>query len=80
MGKSSCQKLIELGAETLADLLIEIASDSESANHKVQRAISTPSENVSLFKQKLKEVIGTEGDDQDLYRKDPNYPLSRTRQ
>ncbi|MCB0308848.1 MAG: hypothetical protein KDD50_02275 [Bdellovibrionales bacterium] len=54
MGLSQKDKLIALGAGTLADLLIEIASDSESANNKVHRAISSQTQNVKLFKEKLK--------------------------
>jgi len=54
MSQSQKDKLIPLGAETLADLLMEITSDSESANNKVQRAISRQTQNVKLFKEKLK--------------------------
>jgi hypothetical protein len=57
MTQSSRQKLVKLGASALADLLVEIASDPKSANSKVQRAISSKSENVFLFKQKLKELV-----------------------
>lgn len=60
MSKSRRDRLIELGPESLADLLLEIARDSESAEHKLMRMISSKSENISLFKQKLNELVGNE--------------------
>lgn len=57
MSQSIKQKLVALGADALADLLIEVARDSESAQNKVQRAVSSKTQNVSLFQQKLKSII-----------------------
>jgi hypothetical protein len=57
MNQSIKQKLIALGSDALADLLIEIAGDSESAQDKVQRSVSSKTQNVSLFQQKLKSLI-----------------------
>jgi len=57
LSQSIKQKLVALGADALADLFIEVASDSESVQNKVQRAVSSRTQNVSLFQQKLKSII-----------------------
>ena len=46
-------KLIDLGPESLADALLEIALYSETADELIERMIATPKENVERFKMKL---------------------------
>jgi hypothetical protein len=47
------QKLIALGADALADALLEISVHSEQADDLIERLIATPKENVQRFKKKL---------------------------
>ncbi|MGM0365025.1 MAG: DUF6880 family protein [Actinomycetota bacterium] len=47
------QKLTDLGAETLADALLELAEWSDTADNLVERMISGPEENIQRFKKKL---------------------------
>jgi hypothetical protein len=47
------QSLIELGAEGLADALLELASRVDAASDLVDRMIATPEENIKRFKAKL---------------------------
>ncbi len=47
------QKLVDLGAEALADALLEIAPHSDAVDDLIERLIATPKENVQRFKMKL---------------------------
>ncbi|PIE01876.1 MAG: hypothetical protein CSA81_09575 [Acidobacteria bacterium] len=47
------QKLIDLGAEALADTLLSIAVHSDEADNLIEQLIATPKENIQRFKQKL---------------------------
>ncbi len=47
------QKLIDLGAETLADSLMELAVRFDEADDLIERLIATPKGNVLRFKKKL---------------------------
>ncbi|MGM0644586.1 MAG: hypothetical protein ACQETC_12510 [Thermodesulfobacteriota bacterium] len=47
------QKLIDLGAETLAQALLDIAVSSDAADDLIERLIAAPDENVKRFKKKL---------------------------
>lgn len=47
------KKLIELGAEPLADALLEFALQSDAADDLIERLIATPKENVQRFHKKL---------------------------
>ncbi|MBE0584658.1 MAG: hypothetical protein IH612_12990, partial [Desulfofustis sp.] len=51
--KSRKQKLIELGAETLAEVLLNLAVHFDEADDLIDRLIATPKENVQRFKKKL---------------------------
>ena len=53
MGDPRKQKLIDLGPETLADALLEIAMHSDEVDDLIERLIATPKENVQRFKKKL---------------------------
>ncbi len=53
MGDSRKQKLIVLGAETLAEALLDIAVHSDAVDDLVEHLISTPKENVQRFKKKF---------------------------
>lgn len=53
MTDSRKQKLIDLGAEVLADTLLNIAVHSDEADDLIEQLIATPKENVQRFKQKL---------------------------
>lgn len=53
MGSNRQQKLIALGADALADALLEISVHSEQADDLIERLIATPKENVQRFKKKL---------------------------
>lgn len=46
-------RLIDLGAEALADALLELASRDGAADDMVERMIATPKENIQRFKAKL---------------------------
>ena len=50
------QKIIDLGAETLADALLELALYSDVADDLIERLIATPKENVQRFKNKLADL------------------------
>ena len=45
--------MIDLGAETLADALLELAVHSEAADDLIDHLIATPKENIQRFKKKL---------------------------
>lgn len=47
------QKLSELGADALADALLELSKHSESAVDLIEQMIASPEENVQRFKMKL---------------------------
>lgn len=47
------KQLIELGAEPLADALLELAMQSDAADDLIERLIATPKENIQRFKKKL---------------------------
>ena len=53
MGESRKQKLIELGADALAEALLNIAVHSDEADDLIEQLIATPKENVQRFKKKL---------------------------
>lgn len=53
MADSRKQKLIDLGAEALADALLNIAVHSDEADDLIEQLIATPKENVQRFKKKL---------------------------
>lgn len=53
MEKSEKQKLIDLGAKTLAEALLDLAAQSDAVDETVDRLIATPKENVTRFKRKL---------------------------
>lgn len=47
------QKLIDLGADVIADALMDLAAHSEEADDLIERLIATPKESVQRFKKKL---------------------------
>ena len=47
------KKLIELGAEPLADALLEFSLQSDAADDLIERLIATPKENIQRFHKKL---------------------------
>lgn len=47
------QRLLELGAERLADALLELANGDNRAEDMVERMIAIPEENIERFKRKL---------------------------
>lgn len=53
MAEDKKRKLTELGAETLANALLSLASRIDAADQLVQRLIATPKENLRRYKQKL---------------------------
>ncbi len=53
MRKDRKQKLMDLGAENLADALLGLAEQSGAADDLVERLLATPQENVQRFKEKL---------------------------
>lgn len=53
MTDSRTQKLIDLGAETLAKALLDFAMHSSDADDLIEQLIATPKENVQRFKKKL---------------------------
>jgi hypothetical protein len=53
MTDSRKQKLTELGAETLAKALLEIAVHSNEADELIEQLIATPKKNMQRFKKKL---------------------------
>ena len=46
-------KLLELGADRLADALLELAGRDEFAGDLVERLIATPQDNIGRFRTKL---------------------------
>ena len=50
------KKLIELGAESLANALVELAVWSDTAGDLVERMIAAPEENIKRFKKKLSSI------------------------
>ncbi|PIE20727.1 MAG: hypothetical protein CSA61_00765 [Neptuniibacter caesariensis] len=53
MANSRKQKLVNLGAEALADALLKIAIHSDEADDVIEQLIATPKESVQRFKNKL---------------------------
>lgn len=53
MKKDQKQQLIALGADTLAEALLSLATRSESADAMIERLIATPDETQAGFKRKL---------------------------
>jgi hypothetical protein len=53
MAQSHRQKLIDLGADALADALLDLAVHSDEADDLIEKLIATPKENVQRFKKKL---------------------------
>ncbi|KAF0216745.1 MAG: hypothetical protein FD174_3568 [Geobacteraceae bacterium] len=53
MNSERKQKLVELGAERLADALLELASRDDAADDLLERLIATPQENIKRFKAKI---------------------------
>ncbi len=53
MTDSRKQKLIDLGVETLAEVLLNLAVHSDEADDLIEQLIATPKENVQRFKKKL---------------------------
>lgn len=53
MNSDRRQKLIDLGAEVLADALLADTECSASANELIERLLATPEENIQRFKKKL---------------------------
>jgi hypothetical protein len=47
------QKLIDLGSDSLADALLNLAMHSDEADDLIEQLIATPKENVQRFKKKL---------------------------
>lgn len=53
MKRDKKQRLIDLGAESLTEVLLDLALQSDAADDLVARLIATPRENVKRFKRKL---------------------------
>ena len=53
MADSRKQKLTDLGADALADALLNLAVHFDEADDLIEQMIATPKENVQRFKQKL---------------------------
>jgi len=53
MAEPRKQKLIELGADALADALLNLAVHSDEVDDLIEQLIATPKENVQRFKKKL---------------------------
>lgn len=53
MNSGHKQRLLELGAERLADALLELASRDHGAEELVERMIATPQESIERFKKRL---------------------------
>jgi hypothetical protein len=53
MSNERKQKLIDLGAEALADALLNLAVHSDEADELIEQLIASPEENVQRFKMKL---------------------------
>ncbi|MEA5115189.1 MAG: hypothetical protein VB050_14305 [Geobacteraceae bacterium] len=53
MGENRKRRLIDLGAQALADALLELAARNDMADDLVERMIASPEENIKRFKAKL---------------------------
>ena len=53
MSSERKNKLLELGADRLADALLELAGRDEFADDLVERLIATPQDNIGRFRTKL---------------------------
>ena len=53
MNNNRKHKLIDLGPETLADALLDLAVHSDEADNLIEQLIATPKENIQRFKKKL---------------------------
>jgi len=53
MNDNRRQKLIELGPETLAEALLDLATHSDEADDLIERLIAAPKENIQRFRKKL---------------------------
>ena len=58
--KKEKQQLIQLGAKSLAELVLDIGYKSEVGYEKIQRAISKPSQNIKRFRQRFNEIKNSE--------------------
>jgi len=56
MDRNRKNKLIKLGADPLADALIELAVRVEAADDLIERLIATPKENIKRYKSKLADI------------------------
>ena len=56
MEKTLKDRLVALGAEKLADLLIDLSAESDFVNHAVDRAVASPSKNKASFLRRLREM------------------------
>jgi hypothetical protein len=50
------KKLVALGAEALADALLEMAERVDVVDDMVERLMATPKENIKRYKAKLKDL------------------------
>ena len=53
MGDKRKERLVDLGAEALADTLLALADQDDAADNLVERMIAMPEENIQRFKAKL---------------------------
>ncbi len=53
MNNDRKQRLIDLGAEALADALLDLAAHSDETDDLIEQLIATPKENIQRFKKKL---------------------------
>lgn len=56
MGKSRREKLIDLGADVLAEALLTVAAESDVAWRLVERLIEPPSDGIVLVKYRLADL------------------------
>jgi hypothetical protein len=61
MNENRKKRLIDLGAEALADALLELANFHHAADDLVERMIATPTENIYRFKLKLAGIKRSQG-------------------
>ena len=56
MGKNRKKQLIDLGAETLAAALLDLAVHSDPAGELIERLLATPDENIERIRNKLSDL------------------------
>ena len=56
MNKDRKKRLINLGAESLAEELLKLANQDDTVDDLVNRLIATPTENIQRFKKKLAKI------------------------